>query len=431
MRRLYLQIYLGFLAIGVALCIVMGAAWGWHMATGHREVPTPLAAMAELIAERLPGPGGDREELAAALNDQSQRLTLDMTVWGPDGERLASSGLPLPKPELDGGATAWIRRRQGPPGLAVRLADRRWLGLALTHRPHSRAGGWLVPLLLLAGVTALGSYPIARRIAGRLERLGGAVEQLGAGDLSTRVPVEGRDEVSDLARSFNRAADRIERLVNAQRRLLASASHELRSPLARLRLAVELMGAGGRPELQAEAVADVDELDALIEDLLLASRLQTLDRPGSHAPVELVPLLAEEAARVGAEVVGDPATVPGDARLLRRMARNLLENAHRHGAGSIEVRVAPVPDGDGFRITVADRGPGVPEEERERIFEPFYRPQGHAEGQDGGVGLGLALVREIARYHGGEARCVPRPGGGTLFEVDLPGSAPEATQSLA
>jgi signal transduction histidine kinase len=115
--------------------------------------------------------------------------------------------------------------------------------------------------------------------------------------------------------------------------------------------------------------------------------------------------------------------VRGDPRLLRRMVRNLLENAHRHGSGSpIEVAVASLPEGEGgARVAVMDRGPGVPESERKRVFEPFYRPEGHSEGRDGGVGLGLSLVQEIARHHGGTARCSPRPGGGTLFEVDLLG----------
>ncbi len=107
--------------------------------------------------------------------------------------------------------------------------------------------------------------------------------------------------------------------------------------------------------------------------------------------------------------------------MLRRLARNLFENAKRHAAGAqVEATVDPL-DGGGARIRVLDRGPGVPEEERERIFEPFYRPAGMRESTEGGVGLGLALVRRIARHHGGDARCLPREGGGTCFEVNLGG----------
>jgi signal transduction histidine kinase len=271
---------------------------------------------------------------------------------------------------------------------------------------------------VLAGVIAAGAYPIARRIARRLERLRGAVEELGAGDFTARVRVEGRDEVAHLARSFNEAAERIEDLVTAQRRLLASASHELRSPLARLRMAVELMGSEPQPAHLEEAAADIAELDALIEDLLTAARLQSGDANLARDRVELRPLLAEEAARVGVEASGAEISLTGDARLLRRLMRNLLENARRHAGGAgIEASLEPQPGG--ARLVVADRGPGVPEYERERVFEPFYRAAGHSEGGDGGVGLGLALVREIARHHAGDARCLARHGGGTRFEVDL------------
>jgi two-component system OmpR family sensor kinase len=222
--------------------------------------------------------------------------------------------------------------------------------------------------------------------------------------------------VADLATSFNRAADRIEALVGAQRTLLASASHELRTPLARIRVALELMGEA-RPDLRERVAKDIAELDELIGELLLASRLETVEQLDHREEVDLLGLVAEEAARGTAEVAGEPATVHGDPRLLRRLVRNLIENAVRHGAPPVE---ASVRREDGrVRLRVCDRGPGVPEDERERIFAPFYRPSSRPSG-DGGSGLGLALVRQIARRHGGDARCLAREGGGSCFEVDLP-----------
>jgi signal transduction histidine kinase len=232
------------------------------------------------------------------------------------------------------------------------------------------------------------------------------------------VPVEGRDEVADLATSFNRAADRIEALVGAQRTLLASASHELRSPLARIRVALELMGAE-RPDLRERVARDIAELDDLIGELLLASRLQAAAELDRREEVDLLGLVAEEAARSGAEAGGEPATLRGDARLLRRLVRNLLENAARHGAPPVEASVRK--EGGRVRLRVCDRGPGVPPDERERIFAPFYRPSSRPPA-DAGSGLGLALVRQIARGHGGEARYFAREGGGSCFEVDLPAS---------
>jgi signal transduction histidine kinase len=279
-------------------------------------------------------------------------------------------------------------------------------------------GPWAFLALVLATV-ALGAYPVSRRIARGLEKLRAGVAGLGEGDLSTRVQIEGRNEVADVARAFNAAAAKIQRSVEAQRRMLASASHELRSPLGRLRAAIELLAAGQRERLP-EAERDIEELDALIDDLLLASRLEVSPPAPRHDPVDLLAIVREEADRVGAQLAGQAPPLQGDARLLRRLVRNLLENATRHGAPPVEVRVQSDVPGNKVTIRVVDAGPGVPPAERERIFEPFYRPDGHAEGRDGGVGLGLALVADIAAHHGGRARCVAAETGGSAFEIELP-----------
>jgi signal transduction histidine kinase len=293
------------------------------------------------------------------------------------------------------------------------LDDGRWL-IVRAEREHGAS--WLAKLALLAIAVAIGAYPIVRRITRRLERLQRRVDQLGAGDLSARVEVQGNDEVAKLARSFNRAADRVEKLVDAQRGILAGASHELRTPLTRIRMGLELMAGDNRNEIHARISQDIRELDDLIEELLLASRLSAGESLESSETVDLLALCAEEGARVGADVGGTPKTVQGDARTLRRMLRNLFENAHRHGDGaSIEARVETTEAGLA-RIVVCDWGPGVAQSERERIFMPFYRPSGVTHN---GSGLGLALVREIARRHGGDARYFPRDGGGSCFEVTI------------
>jgi signal transduction histidine kinase len=240
------------------------------------------------------------------------------------------------------------------------------------------------------------------------------VESLGAGDLSARVKVEGRDEVARLADSFNRAAARIESLVGAHKSLLANASHELRTPLARIRMAVELMRAD--PKRKKDVERDIAELDGLIDELLLASRLDAVKQPDVDENVDLLALATEEAARYDdADVQGEPVIVRGDPRLLRRLIRNLLENARRHGAPPIELRVARA--GAAAALSVCDHGPGLPESEREAVFRPFYRFV-HA-GDSAGAGLGLSLVRQIARRHGGEARYLGREAGRSCFVVTL------------
>ena len=277
-------------------------------------------------------------------------------------------------------------------------------------------------LLMFLGtgtVVAVAAYPAVRRLTRRLERLQAHVDAWGQGRLSARVAVEGKDEVARLAASFNRAAERIEALVGAQKSLLANASHELRSPLARLRMAAELLGEGAPAEIREELARNIAELDQLIEELLLASRLDAMAEAGrALEEVDLAALLAGECAHAGAQLSAAPVTLRGEPRLLRRMVRNLLENAGRHGAAPIEAALdAPTPDL--IRLDICDRGPGVPEAERELIFTPFHRRAGASEA-DGGVGLGLSLARQIARRHGGEVKCLARDGGGACFRVTLP-----------
>jgi signal transduction histidine kinase len=235
------------------------------------------------------------------------------------------------------------------------------------------------------------------------------------------VSVEGHDEVAALAASFNRAAGRIEELVKSHKMLLANCSHELRTPLTRINLALSLAGDNIKPEKQSQLKADIAELDQLIEELLLASRLDAAGAPERTEDVDLLALAAEEGARYDASVAGEPVVARGDPSLLRRMIRNLLENARRHGGGDPNVRVGRAGECSAC-IEVRDHGPGIPVGEHEKIFEPFYRLPGSVE-SGRGSGLGLALVRQIAHSHGGKAECVAADGGGSRFRVVLPAIA--------
>jgi len=412
MRRLSFQIYVTVVGILLLFAVLVSVVWVVHpKAPWERDLE---AALGETAADLLPGPDRAPGELQTALDRLSSRMRVDTAVYGADGRRLAAAGNPLPDTR-PARYRSWLRHRGRATIVTLPLPDGRTFVARHTHPPGG-AAAFLLFLGLLALAVAIGSWPLVRRLTRRLERLRLRVEDLGGGDLRARAPVEGRDEVADLARSFNRAADRIERLVEAQRRVLVHASHELRSPLARLRVSLEMMSGTG--DLKERAARDVGELDALIDEVLETSRLEAREEVLRPESVDLLALVAEEGARTGADVAGEATTVEGDARLLRRLVRNLLENARRHaGDGPVEARVGR-RGASGARISVLDRGPGVADDERDRIFEPFHRPSGRPEtGQ--GYGLGLALVRQIARAHGGEARCLPRDGGGTVFEVDL------------
>ncbi|WP_088283935.1 HAMP domain-containing sensor histidine kinase [Ideonella sp. A 288] len=447
MRSLYLRIWLTVVLALAAFALASGWLWQQHLdqerARFEVSAGERIAAWAELVQRSMPSADAPADEQADALRDWSVRLRVPLALDDRQGQRVVASdsflrresdgGPPAMSVKLDDGRTLWIARRVprrgpgmvggapprdggGPPGV-MPAPMMPMLGFGLP----SAVGPVLLMLLVFVAVAA-GAYPVVRRLTSRLEALKKGVEVFGGGALGHRVDASGRDEVAAVASTFNRAADRIETLVRSHQSLLANASHELRSPLARLKMAVSMYpDATGaqRDSLRHEIETNVGELDALVEEVLLASRLDAAQALDTDEPVDLLVLAAEEAARVGAEAGGVALVVQGSERLLRRAMRNLLENARRYGQKDVEITVAREADGRaGWRV--CDRGPGVPEAHRERIFEPFFRLPGHAE-REGGVGLGLSLVRQIVERHGGQVQCQPRAGGGTCFVVSLPG----------
>ncbi len=452
MKNLYLRIY----ATVVLVLLFFATASGWvfqrHMEQERIRAESVFAermsAQAELIQRSLPGVDAAPGDQADALREWSERLRLPLALDSPDGKRIAASETFEQRQEdgvvralavgLEDGRTLWIMRpsMRGPGVIGPRLSldgpgtgNRRlqpddFPPIVPFLPPGLQGIGVVIVLVLLFFAVAAGAWPVVRRLTRRLEVLKLGVEQFGAGELSHRLDVSGKDEVAALASSFNVAAARIEALVQSHRSLLANASHELRSPLARMKMAVSLLveaSPQARERLKEEIDTNVGELDALVEEVLLASRLGAEPGAPPDDAVDLLAVAAEEAARVDAAVKGSEIVIRGDERLLRRALRNLLENARRYGGAEVSVSVEPDANG-GASVCVCDRGPGVPEAMRERIFEPFFRLPGHAE-QAGGVGLGLSLVKQIAERHGGSVRCEAHAGGGSCFELDLPGRA--------
>jgi signal transduction histidine kinase len=393
MRRLYLRVYLAVVASLAVFAIAAGLLWRQLDDPGPQGFAFEMAAT--LAVNVLP-PGADQQ---AALEKFARNLRADIALYSPDRVLLAAVGEPLPAPRAGRTHSGWLRRIDGPPAWAVRLGDGRWLVARVPRDRRHPAFGLFLTLALIALAVGVGMYPVVRRLTKRLEHLQAGVESLGAGDLAARVPVAGRDEVARLAESFNAAAARIEKLVQGHKGLLAHASHELRTPLARIRMGIELVKSGVDAERRTALLRDIAELDAMIDEILVASRLDALPALDAIEAVDLLALAAEECARYEDVVLeGEPATLRGDPRLLRRLLRNLLENAAKHGKAP--VRVAIARRAQSIEISVVDSGAGVPSAERERIFEPFARGAGASQG----AGLGLSLVRQIARRHGGEAR---------------------------
>jgi signal transduction histidine kinase len=453
MKSLYVRIYLTIVAVLLLFALIAGWLAQRNVEQERRHLQTlageRAAAWAALIENSLPPVGAPEDQQRAALLDWADRLRIPLALDNPEGRRIATSP-PFARHEaepegprrvlrvpLSDGRALWImrplllRNAGGPrPGDEDRRPDGGPRGrpppvqLSALHAPPLLFGGLglAAALVLLFVAVALGAYPVVRRLTRRLEALQRGVEAFGAGALSQRVPEDGRDEVAAVASSFNRAAERIEQLLRSHKSLLANASHELRSPLARLKMAVALLEEAGpeqRARLRQEIHTNIGELDALVEEVLLASRLDAQAKLDRDDAIDLIGLAAEEGARVGAQL-DTPATLPplrGDERLVRRAVRNLLENARRYGGADVLLEIR-APAG-AVELRVCDRGPGVPEAMRERIFEPFFRLPGHAE-QAGGIGLGLSLVKQIAERHGGSVRCESREGGGSCFVLRLP-----------
>ena len=412
MQRLHLRLYLAI--VGTLLVFLVAAVIIWH------SVASPLGAVwgvesATRMTVRLlerPGSPADQQSLIDSLGRQ---LHGDVALLGPDQTTApVVQGQPIDATAAQRTEPGW--KFNDGPTFGMRLADGRMLLVHPRQRLVMHTLHVVLILGLVAAVLALLTYPIARGITARLGRLRQGVQKFGS-DLSSRVAVEGRDEVAALATSFNESASRVEQLVHANQQLLANCSHELRTPLTRMRLAVERM-----PDADAagaELRRNIAELDALIGELLLSSRLDATHRPERVEPVDLLALAAEEAADFDREAHGSTVTIQGDPLLLRRLVRNLLENARVHAGGASNVQVGAIEGGG--QVVIEDAGPGVAPEDRERIFEPFYRRAGAPATH--GTGLGLAIVRQIARLHGGDVVHEPREGGGSRFTATLRGSA--------
>jgi signal transduction histidine kinase len=409
---------------------LMLVTFGINMLTGHvftlfRGGPR----MANHLARMLERP----EPLERIVDEMHDELGMDVAVFGSDGQILASSGSPLPPMVRD----RLERGRRGPGWIGrglVAAPVRQVPGAIVVARlplPESGMRGIAVRTILLLLGTLLVSlalvYPLSRSITRPVEKLTAAMQAYGRGDLTRRSGLGNlRDEVGQLARSFDEMADRIQATRRAEKELLANVSHELRTPLARMKVVLELIEPrdDGLRNRLASLNEEVDELDRLVGDVLTASRLDLAALPLRKVRLRVADVIetaTERAVALQASVnaqVDPDLHVEADEALLGRALDNLLDNARKYGNGS-PVELTAAREGTQALLAVRDRGPGIAANDLDRVFEPFFRGEG-APGRAAGFGLGLALARRVAKAHGGSASAHNAPGGGARLELRLP-----------
>jgi two-component system, OmpR family, sensor kinase len=295
--------------------------------------------------------------------------------------------------------------------------------------------------LWILGMVALLCYALALHLAAPVRDLQRAVDQFGKGDLQARAPAKRRDELGELARTFNTMADRIQTLLNAERRLLMDISHELRSPLARLSVAIELARAGAENQAPLDRIQkEAERLNMLVNELIEVTRAEGDPAHRRHETIDLNDLLAEvvEDCSIEADArhctlkftPGAGRTVDGDPELLRRAVENVVRNAIRYAPPATAIEVS-LTEADGkARVSVRDEGPGVPDEAIHNIFEPFYRVDSDRNRTSGGVGLGLAIARRAVELHQGAIHATNMHPG-LRVDIDLPASTPAAATEVA
>lgn len=391
----------------------------------------------ELLGRRLPPWLELRVRRAADEPDLAEPESGRDDVYGlPDGMALA-----LPEFAPAPGAPLGVRVLAPQPVPVLVTPDGREYGV-LVLPPSSRFGPFGIPetrwavFLLALAVTGVASWLLTRSITAPVAALGAATRSLAAGDLDARVSGtvgDRRDELGVLARDFDTMAGRLRELLQGKERLLRDISHELRSPLARMRVALGLARQPGADQLRQfdRLEAETERLDALIGHVLRLSRLDARATRLRRDPVDLAEVvdgIARDAAfeaqargvRVDWRAPDAPLRVLGDAQLLASAVENVVRNALRYTAEGTGIAIEAGVASGRARVVVRDHGPGVPDSELEQIFEPFYRVTESRGRDSGGDGIGLAITARVLAAHDGTARAVNRPDGGLEVTLDWP-----------
>jgi two-component system OmpR family sensor kinase len=425
-RRLVFSVYAFTAALTVIVMAVLLVLPRFTRAARYME---PQAALIQYMVDRISLK--DAQKMQIAVDRIEPRLRGQLTLFDPAGTVVRSTVQPpLDAPTAGELATLKTEKWALDWGrIVVRSDDGSLFCVYAPNRPGF-PWFWVLPcgIAVLACVGAASLW-FSRRLVRPFGELAGAARRFGAGDMTARAKLDRADELGDMGRAFDEMADRTAMMLAAQRQLMADVSHELRTPLARIRVALELAAEDpvAAKDVLSDVSGDLDEIDQLIEDILTTARLD-----GDRAKITRRTTRADELAQLAAERFAarhpgrtlelhvENAALECDAMLLRRALDNLLDNAAKYSDATTPVRLDVKPCDGRVAFEVTDRGIGMSADELERAFTPFWRADGSRTRKTGGVGLGLALARRIARAHGGDVTLASTPAKGTIAKLDVP-----------
>jgi signal transduction histidine kinase len=438
--RIYLHSLLLLVLAGVAIDLVMSRFVA-------PSVTSMIDATTAEIVEQVMADRAEAPRLQRDLERLRARVYMAVTLYDAGGALLGSNVEPPfpPVPLAEIARLSTLDRRvtlHEPHLLVTILEEGRFVGYAIVDPP--RPGSPIRPAMVVLGIVlfalAVGSIPLARSIAAPIMRLSAVARAFGAGDTTARARLQRSDEIGDLARTFDEMADRVTTLLKAEKELVANVSHELRTPLSRIRVVLEMASERDAARVRrylAEIAEDLAELERLVDDVLAMARLDLgQGRPGDAGPLSLraeptdpAKLCADAASRferrfprraLTVSIEDDLPRIHADPTMLRRVVDNLLDNARKYSDDKAPIELSVAAEGSEVVFSVKDRGIGIEPADRSRLFTPFFRTDRSRARSSGGVGLGLALARQIVEAHGGRIAIESEPGAGTEVRFHVP-----------
>ena len=426
-RSIFLKLFLIFLGTAFVLVIVIRGFFFLAIDQNHSfksDLFKNLTKYSVQLVDEIGQPPNRQRATILATDLGLQFLVRSpKEAWGTDSSLPPITSLKIDSAISD--ATTQVGHFRRHPFVILTRGDTQY-AIFFLHRPFGELPAW--SFALLAGLVALiigGSYFAVRRLIRPVYWLTEGVKEIGKGQFDHQVPVASSDELGDLSMSFNEMAKQVRDMIQSRDRLLIDVSHELRSPLTRMKVAAEFIeDTQAKQKIQQE----IQELEMMVTELLESERLKSEAGSLTCAKTDLIALLQDVIASYngispGVQLVSSPnqLILSLDPQRIRLAIRNVLENAlkfSRPELGPIHVRVGK--ETARVSISVQDFGPGIPPEDHTRIFEPFYRVDPSRTRDTGGYGLGLSLVKKIMVAHGGDVRVSSGPATGSIFILDFP-----------